>query len=564
MADVVVLANRTGGEVPFRVVDGASLGRLARLPAWDTVPVAVSGPCEVEIHSRAARKRYQLDANAAYYIGKLADGQLELHEIGLGSTAATRRGRRLPGTPREVASIPVKVLVDEDEPAREVLWKDRLQKRIDAASQIFHKHCRVRLEVVAFGNWDSDNSTTDFHESMAEFEREVDPRPARLAIGFSSQYHVPPAGRTHLGGTRGPLHSHVLLREWSQHVSERERLELLVHELGHYFGAAHSPEPTSVMRPVLGDRRARRAGFQIGFDPVNTLAMYLVGEEMRHRDLSRFADLTPPTQLRLHEIYSELGRANPQDDSAKRFIQLVELQQREAEPEERPTQSILRHIVSAAEGIAALPADERPAQDELTQYYVQRAARAAALLSRESGPQAFLLALGIAMDESEALRTFPRPATFVQAMEPDAARRRRLKVLGDPTLLGRADLAKHFFVSAYLTAAVGAESAESLGEAKEMLDAVGGSGFSFADMAANRAGIAFARRVLDQSIRLNEIANTFHVADFMPPISGLDEGLAFAEFQEKYGGKSDERYLARLREIDRRIAELPPYRQPGR
>ena len=559
--DVVVLANRTGREVPYRVIDGVSAGRLARLPAWDTVPIPVNGPSEMEIHSPRERKRYHLDANAAYYIGRLSDGRLELQQIGLGSTSETRGGRTLAGTPRDVARVTVEVLVDEEEPARDGLWQDRLRKRIAAASEILEKHCRVRLDVVSFATWNSDNATNEFPDSMAEFEREVDPRPARLAIGFSSQYQVPETRRTHLGGTRGPLHSHILLREWSQHVDERERLELLVHELGHYFGAAHSPEPGSVMRPVLGDGQARMVGFEIRFDPVNTLAMYLVGEEIRYRGLTTFADLTSDTRRRLHEIYTELGRANPRDESAKRFVQLVQWHRQQSQPEQRPTQSILRHIVSAAEAKDELAADARPTDDALTQYYVQRAARAAALLDDQSGPAAFLLAIGIAIDDSEALRTFPQTAEFVRSIESDADRKRRLSLLGNPTLHGRADLAKHFFVSAYLTAALGPETAATLGEGKELLDALGGSGFSFADTAANRAGIVFARRVLDGSLRLDVLAREVDPPDYMPPVTGLEEGLPFAEFQQKYGGKADKRYLARVREIDRRIAELPLHRE---
>ena len=77
-----------------------------------------------------------------------------------------------------------------------------------------------------------------------------------------------------MAGTRGPLHSHILVREWSPQMSEPERLEFLVHELGHFLGASHSPEPDSVMRPVLGDQPGRSArAFRIRFDPVNTLVM---------------------------------------------------------------------------------------------------------------------------------------------------------------------------------------------------------------------------------------------------------------------------------------------------
>src|SRR3990172_8995441 len=73
--------------------------------------------------------------------------------------------------------------------------------------------------------------------------------PAQLAIGFTSQYQVV-TGRVHMAGTRGTLQSHILVREWSQHMSEPERLELLVHELGHFLGASPNPPPPHPIPPL--------------------------------------------------------------------------------------------------------------------------------------------------------------------------------------------------------------------------------------------------------------------------------------------------------------------------
>ena len=65
------------------------------------------------------------------------------------------------------------------------------------------------------------------------------------------------------------------------------------------------------------------------------------------------------------------------------------------------------------------------------------------------------------------------------------------------TLSGRSDLRQHFIVSAALKLAGDSGLAFAVGEFKEMLDANrGGSGFSFDDIAANRAGIRFAEDVL--------------------------------------------------------------------
>jgi len=114
------------------------------------------------------------------------------------------------------------------------------------------------------------------------------------------------------------------MREWSQHFSEPERLEILLHELGHIFGAVHSPEQDSVMRPVLGDRLSRAAKFRIGFDPVNTLAMCLVSEQLAERPGTRLADLSPDCRLRLAAIYGELAKALPDDPAAGQYLKLLE------------------------------------------------------------------------------------------------------------------------------------------------------------------------------------------------------------------------------------------------
>ncbi|HEY2827513.1 MAG TPA: matrixin family metalloprotease, partial [Pirellulales bacterium] len=153
--------------------------------------------------------------------------------------------------------------------------------------------------------------------------RKTDPGNARIAIGFTSEFQIT-KGRTHLGGTRGPLNNHILLREWSQVVSEPERLELLVHELGHFLGAVHSPEPDSVMRIILGDRQARVRKFQIHFDPLNTLAMNLVAEEWRKHPLYNYAQMSLLTQARLRAIYGAISQTLPEDNSSLQYLRILD------------------------------------------------------------------------------------------------------------------------------------------------------------------------------------------------------------------------------------------------
>jgi hypothetical protein len=121
-------------------------------------------------------------------------------------------------------------------------------------------------------------------------------------------------------------------------------------------------------------------------------------------------------------------------------------------------------------------------------------------------------------------------------------------------------LAQHFFVSAYLTAAIGAEAANAAGLAKEFLDAQGTSGLSFADLAADWAGVRFADGILNKRVPLGLLPQTFTVKAFMPAVDALPEGISAADLKSQYGGKDDPRFRKQLNEIDRRILALPPYR----
>jgi hypothetical protein len=236
-----------------------------------------------------------------------------------GAPAAPAEPRR---TMAKVTVVTVKLLVDDEEAARTELWHKRLADRLAAASKIIAATANIRFQVTDDGTRDSDDKNADFGRSLAEFEKEADPAPARVAIGFSSQFKIEP-GAVHLGGTRGPLHSHILLREWSKQTSENERLEVLVHELGHYLGAVHSRENDSVMRSKLGDRISRVKGFEIKYDDANARIMRLLSEEMRSRPVHSLRDLSARTKAEMLGRYTELLKIQPDDPATRRHIELI-------------------------------------------------------------------------------------------------------------------------------------------------------------------------------------------------------------------------------------------------
>lgn len=131
-------------------------------------------------------------------------------------------------------------------------------------------------------------------------------------------------------------------------------------------------------------------------------------------------------------------------------------------------------------------------------------------------------------------------------------------------LLGREDLAKHWLASAALTVGGTSGFSSLVGLAKELDDAERGSGFSFADLAANRAGIRFARLATADpasALKLQGFARAgFSDADLAPTIDGLPEGIGQRRFDLDYGGGYGTAYTQLVEHIDRRIDGLPLYR----
>ncbi len=567
VAEVVVVANRTPRKMVLEVTLSGQVPWSVKLASGESRPIFSDGGVEIAFERFPGTARYQLDSGAAYYLGMKQDGTIDLQKIGLGDPEGETRAGQLPGkaATAPAATVLVKILVDEEELSRRHLWEPKLRRRMEAASDILHRHAMVQLSVVAVGRWNSDDSTRQFRASLSEFEKEVDASPATLAIGFSSQYHVV-RGRVHLGGTRGPLKPHILLREWSAHVSESERLELLLHELGHYLGASHSPEPDSVMRPVLGDRQSRRTGFVVKFDPVNTLLMSMMGEEIRRRRVRDFASVTTETKNRMEQVYKVLGLAQPRDTSPRRLAQ--QLRNQPSDPLFDGAKRILARITRVARDNSRAPKQPSrsgPARlqgDDLLNAYLRAAAKEASKVPDEVRSKAFLLAIGVGIGDSDQLRKLPALRPLVARLETPADRSVRRNYLGKPSIQGRNDLARHFCGAAMLVATSGASTAETLSLAKEIMDSQGGTGFSFADLAADKAGIAFALRLLEGKLTVEAIAARFRSADFVPPVGDLPEGMSTPQFMEQFGGAHDERYQQVVEEIDQAIQAMFAERHP--
>ena len=559
-ADVVVLCNRTKRPIDVVAEPSEGVGSQVKIPADASRPLFYSGSLSVRVRQGAQEESFHPSPGRAYSVAIDPDNQrLGLKQIRLGERSPPVKLPKPPATYAEPATIRVKLLLDEDEPTRRDVWEPRLRKRLAEASEVFSAHAGIRLEVVSVDSWESDDRTLDFYRTLREFEREVDPKPADIAIGFSSQYRVE-KGRFHLGGTRGSLHSHILIKERAPKVLEAERREVLVHELGHCFGATHSPESTSVMRPVLSGGQLRRLGATIKFDAANTLLMSMMGDEMRRRPIKNLSDISPGARRRMAEIYGALQPLLPDDPAAGNYRRLVAAAG--ARGLVVDVRKVAERIIQVAKKQSQDSAAESLNGDQLLELYVRQAARAAARLQSGNGARAFVLAMGLSVDDGGLLRRMPTASLAARKFENDRQLERRLDAVGKLTMFGRNDLVQHFFISAYLTASSGTQAARGAGLAKELLDAYGGTGFSFADMAANRAGIVFATSVCSGKTTLEQVADSFEVAAVLPAVADLEEGYDADDFRRHFGAVGDPRFQSEMRRIDRRIRALPFYSSP--
>lgn len=166
--------------------------------------------------------------------------------------------------------------------------------------------------------------------------------------------------------------------------------------------------------------------------------------------------------------------------------------------------------------------------------------------------KAAILALGFILGEERVARIAQRDMTFERTHEVSKLRQR-------VTLRGRSDLPRHFWVSAALVVLADENRAMTVGIGKELMDATGGgSGFSFVDLLANRAGMLLANtatqsdataRALHARVREGVLLD-----DFFPSIDELPEGFTMDEFQSQLGGLGGSETLRLKREIEERLS----------
>lgn len=156
-----------------------------------------------------------------------------------------------------------------------------------------------------------------------------------------------------------------------------------------------------------------------------------------------------------------------------------------------------------------------------------------------------------------------RVANLVGEVQPDSEK--ALKPAAPALLRNRNDLARHFIISAAIKMVSEQDVSFAVGEFKELMDrSMGGSGYSFVDLAADMAGVELGGLLGDIDTALatqDALAKAPSEDVYMPSIEGLTEGLSKQQFIERYDAVDSKAYLNEVAKIRQRLAAMPLYQR---
>ena len=528
-AAVIVIGNYTPDAITFTVAEPDAKAREHKLPANHVAPVLVTGPAVITFTAKGKATTFQIDPYNAYVF--LADEKTGLRFEGLEQPGAgLERDDRpeLNPVPRDPpVKVPVTLYVDDVDPRSEQLWQKELRARFDEVAEALEKQTSIRLELAGFETWKSDPDAKNTSELLTSFEKAVKVKAGALAVGYSSRKideKIDPA----FGANRGLSGRHILLRE-GRPKNEPERVELLFHFLAQRLGAVGTPDPGSAMRSKLGNGYFLRVGSVLRLDPLNALALNLWGDERRREPGVEFGTLSAPNRYRLTRAYKALVKAAPGDALALNYLNDLDRDfAKEQDPVAKnpdrppvkvgPRDDLARVIVRAVTARAKQNTGPKAlAGDELTAAYVRAAAQVAVTRESPEMVPAFLIALGIALDDTGALTDGAVTAPAIKDIETPDERKARLAVLGNPTLAGRRDLCRRFFLGCAMGELLPHDKAEQVALGRAQFDLHKPAGLCVPALAAEFAGITFARTAQNDAELLRDVITKFAASDYLPP-----------------------------------------------
>jgi hypothetical protein len=208
------------------------------------------------------------------------------------------------------------------------------------------------------------------------------------------------------------------------------------------------------------------------------------------------------------------------------------------------TEENLRRIVAAG---PSLPSGDAPFGGLLQTSFAPSETNRAGLSTIEQN-RAAIVAFGIAVGHSNIAR-------FIGLKTDSVLVQNAVAVSQGTTLNGREDWPRHYAVSAALAVLKHPIVSDAGGLMREQLDTLTrGSGFSFGDLAADRAGVRFAfaatRSDTAAGAMQARLRSGFSRKDFFPLEVQFPENLSIEAFRHNFGSVGSEQYQSTVSEIE--------------
>jgi len=147
-------------------------------------------------------------------------------------------------------------------------WKSKFRKRLAYASKIFEREFRVRFKKVIYWDWDPSDPAMDMKSMIDDlmYQFPLAARKVDLVLGLSRLEDISKnlnMKDVDVLGLSRPFSGYTVLRYPDQPLFQIQEETVLVHELGHLFGAVHTGEKDTIMMPYV-DRH-----IPTSFDPDN-------------------------------------------------------------------------------------------------------------------------------------------------------------------------------------------------------------------------------------------------------------------------------------------------------
>jgi tetratricopeptide (TPR) repeat protein len=180
-------------------------------------------------------------------------------------------------------------------------WKNEFERRLNYASRIFESAFKIRFRPAKYWNWHPSDEAAETRKLLEDLRVNFPMKDTDLIVGLTRLTEMPDPERIkdlHVIGQARPFAGYVLIRYPASKLFKIQQETVLVHEIGHVFGAVHTGNRSSIMSPVV-ERQ-----IPSGFDETNRQIISLT----RGMDFRRGIEfLDAPTLQRLLNAYLNLA-----------------------------------------------------------------------------------------------------------------------------------------------------------------------------------------------------------------------------------------------------------------